>query len=198
MKTKTNLIFLMVIGVMIIGALAFVPAKVMAQSNEDTGGVYGPVEPGTAAEPLEVASKLYAYLVKPCRVVDTRIIGGYFYPGQSREYYVYGPYFGSTGIQQQGGYSGGCFPPPGYGEPYGVILNMTAIPYAGYGNFKVYPANVSPPSASFVNYRYGVQNIANAGSVETYYNSGPREIEVYNENGYSYLVIDIMGYYYKN
>ena len=196
MKTRTNWIFIIAVGALFIGVLAFGPVNVWAQSNEDTGGEFGAVEAGTAEEDTEVATKLYTYLVKPCRVVDTRKIGGYFFPGEWREYYVYGPYLGAAGIAQQGGYIGGC--PAPNGEPYGVVLNVTAVPYSGNGNFTAYPANVSAPTASLVNYRHGVQNIANAASVETYWNPGPREIEIKNNFGYSHLVIDIMGYYYKN
>lgn len=197
MKTRTNWIFIIAVGVMFMGVLAFGPVNVWAESNEDTGGEYGAVEPGTDAEDLEVATKLYVYLVKPCRVVDTRKTGGYFYPGEWREYYVYGPWAGSTGIGQQGGSTSGCSAPSG--EPYGVILNLTAIPHSGKGNFSAYPANVSAPNpGSLVNYRYGVQNIANAASIETYFSGGPREIEILNKFGYSHLTIDILGYHYKN
>ncbi len=133
----------------------------------------------------------YTYTpVSPCRIVDTRKpgAGGAFSPSQSREYFVYGL------VGAQGG-SAICFSPNG--EPRGVHLNVTAVPVDGSGNFKIYPANVGPPNASFVNYRSGVQNVANAGTVKAYYAIGEREIEVRNSFGNSHLVIDVLGYYHS-
>lgn len=128
--------------------------------------------------------------VTPCRIVDTRLVGGNFTPGEAREYYVYG----LTDVSNQGGNPAGC--PDPAGEPLGVALNVTAVGVSGNGNFVVYPANVTPPSASLVNYRTGVQNVANAASIKTYASIGPREIEVLNSFGSADLVIDVLGYYY--
>ena len=187
MKTRTSWI-IVAVGVLFIGALAFVPADVRAQDQSD-GGEWGLVEDGTVAEDLETKVNTTVDLVTPCRIVDTRRVGGFFTPGQRREYYVYG----TLDVSRQGGNPFGC--PAPRGEPKGVIINVTAVPVAGSGNFRVYPANVNPPQASLVNYRAGVQNIANAASVETYEVIGPREIEVQNSFGFAHLVIDIMGYY---
>ena len=74
---------------------------------------------------------------------------------------------------------------------------MTAVPVDGTGNFKAFPAHVGPPNASFVNYRAGVQNVANAGTIRTYYALGQPEIEVRNSFGTAHLVIDVMGYYHN-
>jgi hypothetical protein len=132
----------------------------------------------------------YTYTpVTPCRIVDTRRGGGgVFSPGQSREYYVYG----SVAVQ-----GGSVLCSSLKGEPRGVHLNVTAVPVAGPGNFKAYPANVSAPNASFVNYKAGVQNVANAGTIKTYYSIGQPEIEVRNSFGTAHLVIDVMGYYHN-
>ena len=189
MKSKFKLIGIMAIGVMLIGVEGFVAADVKAeQSSADYEGV---VEDGTDAG-YETVTGTTVDLVTPCRIVDTRIAGGYFSPNQRREYYVYGP---NADIAPQGGNPAGC--PAPRGEPYGVILNVTAIPISGQGNFSAFPANVGPPNASLVNYRSGVQNIANAASVECYHVFGPKEIEIINRYGYAYLVIDVMGYYDK-
>ena len=194
MKTRINWIFIIAVGVMFIGALTLGPANVWAESNEDFEGEYGLVEEGAEpAEDLEVKTNTTVDLVRPCRIVDTRNIGGFFFPGQRREYYVYGPGPGPVGMIQQGGNPFGCDAPRG--EPKGVIINVTAVPVSGSGNFRAFPANVSPPTASLVNYRAGVQNIANAASVETYELGGPRELEIQNNFGFSHLVIDVMGYY---
>ena len=132
--------------------------------------------------------------VTPCRIVDTRIGGGgVFSPGQSREFFVYGP---SANIAPQGGDPAGC--PAPTGEPSAVHINVTAVPVSGGGNFGVFPANESPPNASVTNYRAGVQNVANAATIKTYNGSSLKEIEVINKYGTAHLVIDVMGYYYPN
>jgi hypothetical protein len=129
--------------------------------------------------------------VTPCRIVDTRNAGGAFGPDQVREFFVYG----TTNIVNQGGNPAGCFSPKG--EPRGVHINVTAVPVSGQGNFAAFPANISPPNASLINYKAGVQNIANAASVKTYYQIGTGGLKVINRVGTSHLVIDVMGYYYE-
>ena len=76
-------------------------------------------------------------------------------------------------------------------------LNVATVLVEGPGNFKAFPANVPPPNASFVNYRAGVQNVANAGTIKTYYAMGQPEIEVRNSFGTAHLVIDVWGYYHS-
>jgi hypothetical protein len=187
MKIKINWVFILVIGVMFIGTLAFVPAVVRADQSD--GGEYGLVEDGAIGDIVPTKTNTTVDLVTPCRILDTRNVGGYFSPGQRREYYVYG----GIDVSSQGGNFAGC--PAPRGEPKGVIINVTVVPLSGQGNFSAFPANVSPPNASLINYRAGVQNIANAASVETYEVIGPREIEFINRNGFAHLIVDIMGYY---
>lgn len=188
MKTRFNWIFVIVIGVMFIGALAFVPADVKAQDQSD-GGEWGLVEDGTVAEDLETKVNTTVDLVTPCRILDTRNVGGFFFPGERREYYVYG----TIDVSSQGGNPFGC--PAPRGEPKGVIIVAVAVPVSGSGNFGAFPANIGPPQAGIINYRAGVQNIANGVSVETYEVVGPREIEFVNRFGFAHLVVDIYGYY---
>jgi hypothetical protein len=141
---------------------------------------------------LKDLDKDYVYTpVPPCRILDTRIVGGAFSPGVSREYYVYGGF----DISSQGGNPAGCFSPRG--EPRAVHINITVVPLAGNGYFKAYPANIVGPNASIINYRSGVQNIANAATIQTYYSIGPREIEFQNFNGTAHLIVDILGYYHE-
>jgi hypothetical protein len=122
--------------------------------------------------------------VSPCRIFDTRLAGGAIGAGSTREFYVYG----SLGFQ--GGST--CSSPRG--EPRGVHLNVTVVP-GGNGYVTVYPANVSPPLASLVNFKLGT-NIANAAIVKTYYSIGPREIEVY-ASATTHVIADVLGYFYE-
>jgi hypothetical protein len=138
--------------------------------------------------PLGETDRDFAYTaVKPCRIIDTRIAGGAFSPGAIRAYYVYGS------LGSQGGSN--CTSPRG--EPRAVHINVTAVPVSGPGNFRAYPANVSPPNASLVNYKAGVQNVANAGTIQTYYSLGSTEIAFLNSNGTSHLIVDVLGYYHE-
>jgi hypothetical protein len=130
--------------------------------------------------------------VTPCRIIDTRNAGGPFSPDETREYYVYGP---GTTMLGQGGNPAGCESPKL--EPRAVHINVAVVPVSNQGHFRAYPANIGPPNASIINYRAGVQNIANAVTVKTYYQIGPREIEFLNKVGTADLVVDIMGYYHE-
>ena len=83
------------------------------------------------------------------------------------------------------------------GEPRGVHINVVAVPVSAQGNFRLYPANIGPPIAGLLNYKAGVQNIANAGTFKTFFSVGVREIEIQNRVGTAHLVIDVMGYYHE-
>ena len=168
---KSKWFYIILIGVMLFGAQVFVADEVKAQADEDL--VFTPVT--------------------PCRIVDTRKPGpvsGAFSPGERVEFYVYG----TTDISTQGGNPAGC--PAPRGEPSAVHINVTVVPQSGQGNFGVFPADVNPPHASLLNYKTGVQNIANAATIKTFIQAGAEEIEVINRVGYAHLVIDVMGYYY--
>ena len=88
----------------------------------------------------------------------------------------------------QGG--GDCVSP--VGEPRAAMLNVTIVPGAFSGFLKVYPSNVAPPPASFVNYRPFTQ-VANAGTIQTGFMVN-RDIEVFASTDTD-VVIDVMGYY---
>jgi hypothetical protein len=142
-------------------------------------------------------SQDFAYTpVTPCRIVDTRVAVGAFLPGQTRTYYVYGPGPGPVGTIQQGGNPAGC--PSPNGEPRAVHLNITVVPLVGNGFFKAFPPNVAPPNASIINYRAGVQNIANAATIQTFFSFGPQEIAFQNSGASTaHLIIDVEGYYHE-
>ena len=191
MKTKLNWVYVITIGLMLIGAQAFVPTDVRAQ---DTNKLYesddGLGDDGTVASDPEDVSNLTLDLVTPCRILDTRRVGGMFAPGERRQYYVD---LCDTG--NQGG-DACCFAPRD--EPYGVVINITASPMIGKGNFQVFPVGVNPPTSSVINYNAANnQNIANGISVEATNDNqmGVREIEFKNNGGWSHLVVDVYGYY---
>ena len=135
----------------------------------------------------------YVYTpVKPCRIVDTRAVGGPFSASETRDYYVYGEV-----AAQQGGASAGyperCNAPKG--EPRAVHINVTSTNAHASGWFTVWNYNGNKPAASMVNYTPG-QNIANQGTIKTRYNASNPEITVFSSQA-SDLVIDVLGYYYN-
>jgi hypothetical protein len=207
---RSKWLYIILIGVMLLGMQAFLPDQVMAEESQsnvliDLFGdefvsadeVASAMDAGTDGEIIAGPNDedLVFTPVKPCRIFDSRKTCpscGVFNPGNSRELYVYG----TTDIANQGGNAAGCSSPQG--EPAAVHLNVTAVPQSGIGWFVVFPANVAAPLASLVNYDGAVQNIANAATIKCYFQAGAREIEVKNggQNGISHLVIDVMGYYY--
>jgi len=169
MKSKFKFVGIIGIGIIIFGAQGFIVDHVYAQDD------------------------LVFTAVRPCRIVDTREPGpvsGVFDPGETRDFFV----FGTTAISTQGGNPAGCPSPDG--EPSAVHINVTAVPQSGGGNFAVFPADVAPPDASLVNYKAGVQNIANAATIKTFVQVSSEEISVINRFGFAHLVIDVLGYYY--
>lgn len=108
--------------------------------------------------------------------------------GSTREFFVYGP---GASMTPQGGNSAGCASP--VGEPRAVMINVTAVPSTTGGYLKAYPANVSAPNTSLVNFEAG-QVVANAGIIKTYHSLGPKELEIFAYKS-SHVVIDVMGYF---
>jgi hypothetical protein len=134
----------------------------------------------------------YVYTpVKPCRIVDTRAVGGPFSASETRDYYVYGEV-----AAQQGGASAGyperCNAPKG--EPRAVHINVTSTNAHASGWFTVWNYNGNKPAASMVNYTPGL-NIANQGTIKTNPKAAEKDISVYSEKDAD-LVIDVLGYYY--
>ena len=134
------------------------------------------------------SDKLEYAPVTPCRIVDTRKAGGALTPGDIRNYNVRGI------VVSQGGDPAGCPSPDG--EPHGVHVNVTAVPMEGSGNLRIFSFRTTPPIASLVNYKTGVQNIANSTAVKTCFNCD-KDISIQSNFGTAHTVIDVLGYYYQ-
>lgn len=136
--------------------------------------------------------------VTPCRVLDTRSVGGQFIQNETREYYIHGD---ASRISAQGGNAAGCTSP--VGEPRGAIVKLTAVPQVGRGTFSAYPANEAAPAVgSVVNYNSSIptgstspNNTLNTAAVKTFFSIAGKEIEVKNKFGQSHLVMDVLGYF---
>jgi alpha-tubulin suppressor-like RCC1 family protein len=116
--------------------------------------------------------------VTPTRLMDTRTgLGGIVLgPGASRTLRVTG--------------SGGI-PTDGVG---GVSLNVTVTEPTAAGYLTVWPAGRTRPLASNLNFVAG-QTIPNAVSTGV---NASGDIEIYNNSGYSHVVVDVTGWYAKS
>jgi hypothetical protein len=151
---------------------------------------------GAEAQPVVAASMVYAP-VTPCRIVDTRVVGGSLPADTPRDFRVTG-----VGLQGQGGNPAGCGIPQGPAKA--AILNFVAVNPTGPGNLRAWayatpPA--TPPTASVLNYAAVGLNIANAVAVplcdDTPTNC-PFDLRVQADMRGTHLVIDIVGYFYDS
>jgi hypothetical protein len=91
------------------------------------------------------------FTVPPCRIVDTRYVGGAIPASGSRNFAVAGT------IPNQGGQTN-CGVP--FGPAKGVFINVVAVEPSGPGYLTVHPWPSSLPLASTLNFSAG-QTIAN-------------------------------------
>jgi hypothetical protein len=103
--------------------------------------------------------------VVPCRLFDTRLVGGPIAAGTARNFLVA---TGSASLAGQGGSASGCGVP--MGPATSVIVNLTAESPSGAGNLRAWAvANPQPPQpfASALNYGaiVGITGIGNAIAV---------------------------------
>jgi hypothetical protein len=127
----------------------------------------------------------------PCRVVDTRLAGGAFAPGETRSFQV----AGEAGFAAQGGASGGCGVPL---EAAAVAVNLIAVGPAGPGHFEAWPSGAPMPLASALNYSAaaatGGLNVANGVIVPIAGGGGPH-LDVRANVSAVFLVADVTGYF---
>jgi hypothetical protein len=118
------------------------------------------------------------FTVTPCRIVDTRNPAG---P-------VGGPAL-AAGVSR-------AFPIAGYcGVPAtatSVSLNITVVDPAVMGNVALYPAGITPPSTSTINYNAGTTRANNAVVL---LNGGQLEAICRQASGATDVVIDVNGYF---
>lgn len=128
--------------------------------------------------------------VKPCKIVDTRFGGGgFFFPGNARNYTTYG---------NLGGQGGSNCPSP-RGEPRAVHISLGTAFATGTGNIQAYPvgagvgAGISVNFAAFSAVNF---NFINTGPVRTCYLCGP-EITISSQFAGTDIVAFVLGYYHE-
>lgn len=120
----------------------------------------------------------------PCRILDTRIVGGAIANGATRAYYV----AGTTGFDAQGGQVGGCGIPAG---ATGISATVTAVNPTNPGYLRAWPAGLSEPRATILNY---ARNSIGTGGTLPISTSTGTQLQVKNYGGPTHLVIDVNGY----
>jgi hypothetical protein len=143
--------------------------------------------------PLDNAHDLTYTPVTPCRIIDTRLVGGPIAAGTQRSFYV----AGSFGFDTQGGHAGGCGVP--FGPATAVVINYVAVQAAGPGDLRAWPYAGTVPTASVINYaQVPGLNIAN-GLVQPLCAGGGgtclRDITVQADASDTQLVADVVGYF---
>ncbi len=150
---------------------------------------------GGGVEPSFLGSNTQDFVytpVTPCRIIDTRLVGGPISAGTYRNFYATGVNFSG-----QGGTSGDCGIPKGPAKA--VVINFVALGTSspGPGNLSVTPYPSGFPLSSIINWTAGV-NIANgipAAICNNYYYTCTYDISVAANNNTVQVVADVLGYF---
>jgi uncharacterized repeat protein (TIGR01451 family) len=115
------------------------------------------------------------YSLAPCRLVDTRSVGGAMTSGVERSFVV----------------AGECGIPA---DAVAVAVNVTAFQPSSSGNAMIYQNPGVPPVTSVINFQPGIVRANNA--IVTIADDGTIQVKFnLNGGGTSHLIIDIMGYF---
>jgi hypothetical protein len=133
---------------------------------------------------------LVFFPVPPCRIIDTRVVGGPIPAGGTRNFLAAGGPFNG-----QGGSPTSCGIP--FGPATAVVINFVAVSPAGIGDFRVFPFPQAAPLASAINFVPGA-NVAN-GFPQPICNPAlvgcGADITVLADSSASQLVADVLGYF---
>lgn len=129
-----------------------------------------------------------AFAVTPCRIVDTRLVGGPIPASGSRTFFTTGSF------TSQGGQTNCGIP---FGLAKAVFLNVVAVGPSAGGYLTVYPYPLSLPLASTLNFAAG-ETIAN-GVLVPICDTGttdctPGDFTVTMGGASADIVIDVTGY----
>lgn len=152
-------------------------------ASREMNGVAGPMVLG------DLAADLVYTPLPPCRIFDTRSVGGAIPSGSTRSFDTY-PYTGGNFSYQGGTAAGNCGMPA---DAAAVVLNVAA-PLSTVGGFlTVYPYGTTRPLASNLDYSAGElkNNEIIAKSANSLY-----DITVY-AHGSTQVVGDVVGYYIR-
>jgi hypothetical protein len=132
-----------------------------------------------------VDSALFVPL-KPCRLLDTRKVGGAYGAGATRHYWVRG----SDLDVSQGGAPFDCGIPA---TATAIQLNFTSVAPSAAGYLRAWPYDVTEPNATLLNFdaELGASNSVALGVC----NGCANDFSVKIYKGPTHLVVDVVGYY---
>lgn len=143
--------------------------------------------PGATASKLGAPGSDLVYTpITPCRIADSRIVGGPISANGSRSFVS----FTSTDFTSQGGDATNCGLPANVSA---VSVNVAAVNPSINGYFTAYPSNETRPLASSLNYITGV--VTSSESIFRLCRPGcPTQFTVFSF-AQSDIVIDVNGYF---
>src|SRR5262245_39142421 len=170
MLRGTTLLVLVIVSVSVLGWITTANTATLGNSAVDL--VYSPVT--------------------PCRIIDTRVMGGAILPALLRDFVV----AGTQDFEAQGGTVGGCGIPD---TATAAMLNFIAVNATGPGDLRVWPFGQPVPLASVINYAAvpGL-NIANGAVVslcDPATTACPFDMRVQADANATHLVVDVMGFF---
>lgn len=127
--------------------------------------------------------------IAPCRVFDTRVVGGPIGNGAARDFDI----TDVANYSVQGGASGNCSGLGAAGSFAAVAINLTVVSPAGAGFITVYPWNTSRPLAATVLYAAGAV-VGNLSIVRLDQTAAANEMTIYSFASTD-VVADVVGYF---
>ena len=187
MKKLTMVIATVGCSAALVGA-GFTASWATSSAGPATPGVDAVTAPGgphtLAGAPASTAATFHP--ITPCRILDTRIMGGPLAPDAVRTYSV----TGTSGFMPQGGKNGGCGIPTGASA---IAASLTAPTPAHLGAIRAWPNGQAEPTATVLAYSAGIT--ASTGATLAISATGPRELRIKNYRGPTNLFVDVTGYY---
>jgi len=152
--------------------------------------------PAAAAPTLGDSNADLLYVpIPPCRIVDTRLVGGSLAANSTRAFKVNG----TDEFQAQGGKAGGCGIPGDAAVPQATaaVLNFVAVGPEGPGDLRAWAFGQPEPLAAVLNYaNVPGLNIANGVVVPIAGSSMyTDDLNVKTDVSGTHLVIDVTGYF---
>ena len=134
-----------------------------------------------------VSADLVYTPLAPCRIADTRVVGGPIASGASRGFHGYT----TTNFTSQGGNnSSNCGIPA---NPSALMLNFTVVTPTAGGYLTVFPFGTTQPFAANLNYKIG-DIVGNEIAAKMTLGSSTDEFSVFAA-GRTDLVVDAVGYF---
>ncbi len=131
------------------------------------------------------ADLVYTPLV-PCRLADTRVVGGPITGGGTRGFFGWV----LSNYSSQGGSSTNCGVP---NNPSALMLNFTVVNATASGWLTVFPFGTTKPLAANLNYAPG-QIVGNEIAAKMTIGSATSDFSIYAQ-GTTDVVIDVVGYF---